>query len=392
MLTSELVERLDIQLFDYQQQYLKEMEGADARARTCLYYRTGAGKTLTALLGLVVAGHSEALVICPPSTFGQWQTTGATLGVTVKTMSHAKFRMQSTKLGRGQPVIADEFHMFGGHQGQGWRKLDALARGLDAPLVLLSATPNYNDAERVYCVQHILEPLNCRGGYLQFLYKNCHTQQNPFSQTPEVTGFRNHPDASSFLAAMPGVYHVRDEAVIDIQDVPYPVDLPPEMVRYGLDVRNTRIFSSQMERNHTTRVYELVGEDGLIRPHIMEMLLRLVALNKTLVFSNHASIAVALSKTLERKNIGYVLVTGALPRDQKLARIKSFMEDGSPLIMIGTASLATGTDGLDQVCDRLVILDDTNDDALRRQLLGRILPRGATLVNDKEFFRLVPEC
>jgi hypothetical protein len=29
------------------------------------------------------------------------------------------------------------------------------------------------------------------------------------------------------------------------------------------------------------------------------------------------------------------------------------------------------------VCDTLVILDDTDDDALRRQLIGRILPRGA---------------
>ena len=391
MLTSELVERLDLELFDYQQQYLKEMEGANARARTCLYYRTGAGKTLTALLGLVVAGHSEALVICPPSTFGQWQTTGATLGVTVKTMSHAKFRMQTTKLGRGQPVIADEFHMFGGHQGQGWRKLDALARGLDAPLVLLSATPNYNDAERVYCVQHILSPRTTKGGYLQFLYENCHTMQNPFSQTPEVTGFKNHPDAAGYLAAMPGVYHVRDEAVIDIQDVPYPVDLPPEMVRYGLDVRNTRIFSSQMERNHTTRVYELVGDDGLIRPEIMRLLLPLLS-DKVLVFSNHASIAVALSRTLKDLDLDHLLVTGALPRDQKLARIEEFLQPDSPLILVGTASLATGTDGLDQVCDRLVILDDTYDDALRRQLLGRILPRGTTLVNDKEFFRLVPEC
>ena len=45
-------------------------------------------------------------------------------------------------------------------------------------------------------------------------------------------------------------------------------------------------------------------------------------------------------------------------------------------VLVGTATLATGTDGMDKVCDQLIILDDTDDDALRRQLVGRIMPRG----------------
>jgi hypothetical protein len=53
--------------------------------------------------------------------------------------------------------------------------------------------------------------------------------------------------------------------------------------------------------------------------------------------------------------------------------------------------LATGTDGLDRVCDTLVILDDTDDDALRRQLIGRIMPRGDYVsIADKQVFRFVP--
>ena len=89
-------------------------------------------------------------------------------------------------------MIADEFHLFGGQKGMGWKKMDSLARHLQAPLVLASATPNYNDAERCYCIQHVLDPLSCRGGYLQFIYQNCETEQNPFGMEPKVTGFLHY--------------------------------------------------------------------------------------------------------------------------------------------------------------------------------------------------------
>jgi hypothetical protein len=59
-------------------------------------------------------------------------------------------------------------------------------------------------------------------------------------------------------------------------------------------------------------------------------------------------------------------------------------------VLVGTATLATGTDGLDKVCDTLIILDDTDDDSLRRQLVGRIMPRGtSTDASMKKVFRIV---
>jgi hypothetical protein len=378
------------ELFDYQETFIEAIEQIPDPVRACLYYRTGAGKSLTAVLGLLTLGCTEALVICPPSTFNQWETVGLQHGLVVRTMSHAKFRMRSTKLDRDVPVIADEFHMFGGQQGMGWRKLDALARGLRAPMLLLSATPNYNDAERVYCVQHILSPHVTKGGYLQFLYENCITQQNPFSQTPEVTGFKDYPDACAFLAGLSKVFHVADEAVIDLVDLPYRVDLPPEMVRYGLDVRRGRIFSSQMERRHVERVHGLIGDDGDLRPEPLRLLLPLLDVG-VLVFSSHATVARALSTTLQRLEVEHQLMTGSSTHREKKEKLAAFLAPGGRKVLVGTSTLATGTDGLDRVCDRLVILDDTDDDALRRQLLGRILPRGATVVSDKEFFRLTPD-
>ena len=59
--------------------------------------------------------------------------------------------------------------------------------------------------------------------------------------------------------------------------------------------------------------------------------------------------------------------------------------------LVGTQTLATGTDGLDKVCDTLVILDDTEDDSMRRQLIGRIMPRGeaTTTAHSNRVVRIV---
>ena len=48
-------------------------------------------------------------------------------------------------------------------------------------------------------------------------------------------------------------------------------------------------------------------------------------------------------------------------------------------VLVGTATLATGVDGIDKVCDQLLIFDRLDGDPSKeRQLIGRVLPRGTT--------------
>ena len=385
----EIERRLATSLFPHQLDYLADL--GEGPTRTCLYFKTGSGKSITALAGVAMQGHQQCLVVAPPSTHQQWITLGNQLGVLVGPMSHAKFRMRDTKMSRTWPVIADEFHLFGGHKGQGWRKLDKLAQHLDAPLVLLSATPNYNDAERVYCVQHILDPASVKGGYLEFLYKNCETEQNRFGLEPIVKGFRNHENAQDYLASLQGVHYVPDDQVYEIVDVPYVVDLPDELEEYRYNRRTHRLMASQIELAHVTRQQGLVGPDGLLLPHVeWQVMQYLKGPGGVLVYANHSTVARALSDTLMRSGVRHTLVTGATPKADKDRAIRSLI-DGQARILVGTASLATGTDGLDRVCDTLLILDDTDDDALRRQLVGRILPRGGYTPDvEKKIFRMVP--
>jgi superfamily II DNA or RNA helicase len=82
-----------------------------------------------------------------------------------------------------------------------------------------------------------------------------------------------------------------------------------------------------------------------------------------------------LARTYDRDGVKYGYVNGKTTTRTKEERIEEFRR-GKLDVLIGTATLATGTDGIDKVCDTMVILDDTDDDSLRRQLVGRILPRG----------------
>lgn len=381
-----------MKLFDYQENFLESVRDQAEPVRACLYYKTGAGKSLTAVLGLKELWYDQALIIAPPSTHMQWSQLAWKYGIEAEVMSHAKFRMKDTRISRHTPIIADEFHLFGGQQGKGWKKLDTLARHLQAPLFLLSATPNYNDAERCYCVQHLLDPASTKGGFLQFLYQNCRTEQDPFSMVPKVLGFLNHTDAADYLSSLPNVYHLPDDLVYDIEPVPYQQFLSRSLVEYGYNGRDHRMIASIMERRHTERYQGLVDDQGFLKPRIYGQLKRIIDDSSTpvMIFSNHSTIAEATAKALDRARKRYAIVTGNTPKKVKEAILSEFRA-GVHDILIGTATLATGTDGLDRVCDTLVILDDTDDDALRRQLVGRIMPRGAfSNVSDKRIFRFEP--
>jgi superfamily II DNA or RNA helicase len=391
---NDLANRAGVKYFDYQEAAVLQSLELPEPLRQLLFYKTGAGKTITALTVVAMAGYTSVIVIAPPATHNQWIDAGLRFKIMVTPMSHAKFRQKNTKLSREVPVIADEFHLFGGHQGQGWKKLDTLAAHLQAPLVLASATPNYNDAERVYCIQHVLDPMSCRGGYLQFLYAHCNTVASPFKMEPdvdEVQPFRNFKDAAEYLAALPYVAYLPDDLVYQIMDISVPDVWPTATVNFGFNRRAGRIIASQIEERHARVNLSLVDDTGMLRSYIYEILADLVgaATTPSLVFAAHSTVAEALGLSLDENKVNHAVVTGSTPAKKKAAIIADFVA-GRLDVLVGTATLATGTDGMDKVCDQLIILDDTDDDALRRQLVGRIMPRGGDGdASSKQVHRLV---
>lgn len=371
-----------VPLHDYQRASVARAEAMGKtlkQPRLCLYYKTGAGKTRTALACVHVMGYSEAVIVAPPTTHNEWEQTARLLGYTgtLTIMSHAKFRQKETKVSRTVPVIVDEYHMLGGYKASGFKKIEKIAGGLNAPIVICSATPNYNDVERCYCIQRITDRRATEGGYLSFIYKHCGTEVNPFGQVPKVTGFLRYPDAASFLADLPNVEYIEDDLVYDIEDVELALPVPAPLLELGVDRRRQRMVASIIERKHTVIDHMLVQDDGTLASEVGHFLVEGVENSETpvLVFAVHTAVAEAAVKTLEAAGISVGLAHGKMTKLRKNDVIEDFRA-GRLRVLVGTQTLATGTDGLDKMCDVLLILDDTDDGAMRRQLIGRIMPRG----------------
>lgn len=388
----ELGQRAGVTWFDHQREAAAAWVADPAtHPRHCLYFRTGAGKSLTALVLMALRGVHEVLVIAPPATHDRWISDGRLMGVQVSAISHAKFRQKGYLVRRTEALIVDEFHLLGGHAGLGWRKLDRLARGLQAPLLILSATPNYNDADRVYCIQHVCAPHTVKGGFIEFIYKNCSTEQNGFGVTPLVTGFLRFANAAEYLEALPYVHYLPDNVSVQVEEVEVTTEIPADLEEYGIDRRRERIVASQMEDRHVRMRHLYLEHSGVPRFEVEDMLTQLVgeATGPVLMFCNSSTIAKALFAHVGQGNGRIALLTGEDSTQQKLAEIERFRRGGVD-VLIGTATLATGVDGLDKVCDTLIIVNDTDDDSLRRQLIGRILPRGADAdASGKHVYRLV---
>jgi superfamily II DNA or RNA helicase len=386
-----------VPLHDYQRASVKVAEGlgiTHKQPRLALYYKTGAGKTRTALACLKVMGQTQALVIAPPTTHTMWQETGEKLGITVVTWSHQKFRKPEHKVSKSEAIIVDEFHMLGGYKAQGFKKLEKIAASLPAPIIIASATPNYNDVERCYCIQRITDRRSTEGGYLSFIYKHCATDVNPWGHVPRVSGFLHYPDAASFLADLPNVEYIEDDLVYDIEDEHMVLSVPPELLTIGLDRRRERMIGSGIEMKHSLVSHMLVTDKNFLTEEVTELLVKAIndAPTPVLVFAVHTQVAHAAARTLV--DCGYIAtaVTGTTTKFQKDEVIETF-KAGRLHALVGTQTLATGTDGLDKMCDVLVILDDTEDNAMRRQLIGRIMPRGGatTEAHTNRVIRVVPE-
>jgi superfamily II DNA/RNA helicase len=172
------------------------------------------------------------------------------------------------------------------------------------------------------------------------------------------------------------VHYLPDDLVYTIDEDVVPVQRTDAMERFWYNDRDHRMVASIMEEKHVRIFQTLVGPDGYIYDHVLKKLLSHIGgVDAVLIFCAHATVALALSKTFDRIHLKHGLVTGAQTTAQKHRIIERFRNGLFP-VLIGTATLATGTDGLDKMCDWLVILDDTEDDAMRRQLIGRIMPRG----------------
>lgn len=361
------------------QQAAFELWVREALTRMLLMFPTGEGKSKTALALIHAEGYDEVIVIAPPRTHKSWQQDASALGMKLTVHSVQKFRMAGTKYPKGIPWIVDEFHLLGGHDGVGWKKMSRMtARMGDTPFLILSATPEYNDAERCFCVQAVMDGGNAN--YLKWLIDHCILHPNPHGYYPlvdEDKPFLAYDGSLDFLTKQRWCAYIEDTAEWEEHEFPLPLFQDETMETYGYDRRLHRMVNSDMQEYHRRVDYQHLSDDRLIRPRILNPILDLIDDgNKWFVYASHSTVARALLNTLNTYKYQAGIIDGETS-EANVALIKHMFVHGGMNILIGTSSVATGVDGLDKVCQRMLILDDIRGDhALRRQLIGRILPRG----------------
>lgn len=351
--------------------------------RALLFWPTGQGKSKTCLGFLYARGYDYIVVIAPLKTHAQWKADAKTLGIDVRVETVNKFRMTASQYRKTDPIVVDEFHEMGGHDAVGFKKLNRMAPKLEAPIIMASATPNYNDAERVFCITAIGQKSPNRN-FKGWIYQNCITRENPFSAIPYVDGFLLFNGAADYLLNEPYVMYIEDTATWLEDTLELPSNIADEFFDYGYDRRRHRMISSLMGQFHRIVDYRFIDDEGLIRNEIraamVEMMFKYPDRTKWLVFCSHQTVAQALYRTIS----GNVWLIDGDTKDHDDVK-KAFIEAEAGWL-IGTTALATGVDGIDKVCHSMLLLDDIRgDNAKRRQLIGRILPRG----NDDTAERLV---
>src|SRR5690606_15500168 len=94
-----------------------------------------------------------------------------------------------------------------------------------------------------------------------------------------------------------------------------------------------------------------------------------------LIFSQREQVAQAAFESLQEDGEWEAhIITGKTAKKTAEATKRLFIDSKEKKrVLIGTSTLATGADGIDRVCDQLLIIDDiVGDNAKRRQLIGRV--------------------
>ena len=338
-----------------------------------LLFPTGEGKSKTSLAQIASRGYDEIYVVAPPKTHPAWQRDANVLGVSVELMSHKAYRERKSFSKR--PFIIDEVHMLGSRTGDGWKRLKRMADTMPA-LVMCSATPSYNKPERAFCLTTIGDE-NPILNYGAWMDEHCTTVPNRYAYYPTVTGFKEYDSAIEFLVDRPWVSYVEDTATWTAGELKLPLPNLSNFERLNFSKRHHRLVNSDMEKRHKRVDLRFIDDDDYVRAEVLDAVHnefeQYPDRSKWLVFCMHKTVA----KALQRSWPGALLIDGDTKTEDVDRILQQFINVQGPHVLIGTTAMATGVDGIDKVCTSMLILDDIEgDNAKRRQLIGRILPRG----------------
>lgn len=348
--------------------------------RCLLFFPTGEGKTYTSLALIRVRGWKEVNVIAPKKTHGGWESAARLMGMKLHLYSPELFIQPKTRFERDIPWIVDEVHRLGERAAAGWQRFERMMRKFHHEVVLMSATPNYNKAERAFCLDVLADPSAIRN-YMDWLIFHGEVEASRYSIYPNFVKFKRHETVIDYLSSKRWCFYIEDTADWTRVTLELPNHYNEIFERYGYSRMHKRVVASLMEKYHKRVDQQFIDHRGMIHDDIWEKILEVAwqytNFKQWLMFCSHKTVADALRKTFQVHMHEEVWTIDGDTKGGDVEPIKKAFVASDRGILIGTTAIAEGLDGLDKTCHALLILDDIRGDhAKRRQVIGRILPRG----------------
>ena len=388
----------------------------------------GAGKSLIGVEAVLRSGAGVTLCVAPLNTRSGWENTFARqsggesvfhfidstkagkaafeqLAEGVKGiyfMGWARFRMYSWKDIPIDFIIYDEVHA-GSNRKTGTHK--AMKSALHAPYHLgLSATLSGNKVEGQWAIQHCFWPdKEITPAYWSWVTRFLNTTLDPY-QGKKINGERVPgtvwavlPSKSAFASpfqAEPIIYNIEvdllpaqrkvydrfeKEAVAWLGERPLVADLPAihllRLRQICLAVPSIRdvwktidgveelveevYFEDDAKSTKADAVIEVLSDIYVVKPE------------PVLIFTHSRKFATLLAKRLQAKGYNARQFIGGMSREEREWKLEAFGTEYDILVAT-VASIGTGTDGLQDVCniEFWVSLDDNR--LLNKQALGRL--------------------
>lgn len=372
------------------------LRSAETMKNALLYFTMGKGKTLTAAQIAVNAQADDligsVMIVAPPSTHKQWDTVlKKHLNVPYKIVSHQWLGKNEDFLDknfRKTLVVIDEVHQ-SANRGKVLTKLvSKLVKKCFAAL-LMSGTPFRNKEERLYTVHDWL--FGDTGSYERWLHLYCDTEPDRFAYYPKFLRFKAG-EIEDFLndidyLPLKRIFVEREALVYKEKVITLPITNPDYETLQTYSVYGSKglkpYITNWVQLSNSVRQkmaylnylkycsYIQRSEDGEMRVYgTREDVMEIIYSNadrSPIVYCFSSK----LSKLYFEDYFGLCYqVDGKTTKKNKELAIDAYKSKGG--VMFATDSISTGTDGLQEVTNTIIILDDTMDGTNREQLIGRI--------------------
>jgi SNF2 family DNA or RNA helicase len=262
--------------------------------------------------------------------------------------------------------------------------------------VFLTGTPMVNAPQELFPILHMTDPLRF-SSYWTFVDRFCQMEENPFANTPKITGVKNL-DHLQFILAGVMVRREKKDVLPELPDKMY------KNIRVELEPAQKKLYK-QLKKD---MMAEFENGNSIVTVNVVSLMIRLRQIccsplligagfadsaktdaffdivdefvetnEKLIVFSFFKSYLKLLSDELTAKNIDHVLTTGETPQVMREFNKKQFEHDPTCNIFMITTS--TGGEGLNlQYASNVLFLDKPWTPAEMHQAEDRVHRMGQT--------------